>query len=153
MDTSFPKEALCIRIYGEDEHSVIVLVVVLTHSCRAIHYDPELYPEPEKFDPCRWLLPKYPTYREPLTQYPNMNNYSVFGFGRRLCPGAHIAERSINMIAARISWACNIRKSINPATGEEATPPEYDCKCCRFRTIDVSLSRCKYEDHADCSMW
>ncbi|EXJ96299.1 hypothetical protein A1O1_01425 [Capronia coronata CBS 617.96] len=92
----------------------------------AIHRDPELYPEPESFSPDRWLSPKYPTYREPLTHYPNMNNYSVFGFGRRLCPGAHIAERSLNIIVARVAWACNIRKAVDAATGKEITPPEYD---------------------------
>ncbi|KAH7085829.1 cytochrome P450 [Paraphoma chrysanthemicola] len=92
----------------------------------AIHHDQELYPEPNTFNPNRWLSSEYPTYRSPLTQYPNMNNYSLFGFGRRLCPGAHIAERSINIIAARISWACNIRKWTDPDTGKEVTPPEYD---------------------------
>ena len=55
-----------------------------------------------------------------------MNNYSVFGFGRRLCPGAHIAERSLNIIVAHVSWACNIKKAVDPATEEEITPPEYD---------------------------
>ncbi|KAL2844365.1 cytochrome P450 [Aspergillus pseudoustus] len=91
----------------------------------AIQHDPELYPDPFTFNPCRWLEPKYPTYREPLTQYPNMNNYSVFGFGRRLCPGAHIAERSLNIIVARVSWACNIRTAVD-GSGKEIIPPEYD---------------------------
>lgn len=59
-----------------------------------------------------------------------MNNYSVFGFGRRLCPGAHIAERSLNIIVVRIGWACTINKSIDQATGKEITPPEYDCEHC-----------------------
>jgi cytochrome P450 len=95
----------------------------------AIHREPALYPDPDSFNPDRWLLPGYPTYREPLEQYPNMNNYSVFGFGRRLCPGAHIAERSLNMIVARTAWACDIRKAVDPQTGKEITPPEYDCKC------------------------
>ena len=95
---------------------------------RAIHYDPNLYPKPEEFNPSRWLLPEFPTYREPLTQYPNLINYSVFGFGRRVCPGAHIAERSINIIVARVSWACNISKAKDPVTGLDITPPEYDCK-------------------------
>ncbi|KAF4548076.1 Cytochrome P450-like protein 54 [Elsinoe fawcettii] len=93
---------------------------------KAIHYDPEIYPDPEDFNPDRWMNPKFPTFREPLTQYPNMNNYSVFGFGRRLCPGAHIAERSIYMIAARLAWGCKISKSIDPQTGREIVPPEYD---------------------------
>lgn len=57
-----------------------------------------------------------------------MINYSVFGFGRRLCPGAHIAERSLNIIVARIGWACDIRKARDPVTGVEITPPEYDCE-------------------------
>ncbi|KAK5411735.1 hypothetical protein LTR90_008109 [Exophiala xenobiotica] len=55
-----------------------------------------------------------------------MNNYSVFGFGRRLCPGAHIAERSLNIIVARVGWACNISKSVDQVTGRGITPPEYD---------------------------
>ncbi|KAK5379003.1 hypothetical protein LTR20_010303 [Exophiala xenobiotica] len=92
----------------------------------AIHHDPELYPDPYTFNPNRWLDPTFPTYREPLTQYPNMNNYSVFGFGRRLCPGAHIAERSLNIIVARVGWACNISKSVDQVTGRGITPPEYD---------------------------
>ncbi|KAF2851659.1 cytochrome P450 [Plenodomus tracheiphilus IPT5] len=92
----------------------------------AIHHDPELYPDPESFNPDRWLNPKYPTFREPLSQYPNCQNYSVFGFGRRLCPGANIAERSINIIVARVSWACNITKSKDPKTGKLITPPAYD---------------------------
>lgn len=123
------REALFTLIYGL-LYYIFRILPGLTSMVRAIQHDPELYPEPHIFNPDRWLSPKYPTtYREPLTQYPNMNNYSVFGFGRRLCPGAHIAERSVNIIAARIAWACNLRKSIDPLTGEEITPPEYDCKC------------------------
>ncbi|PVH77019.1 cytochrome P450 [Cadophora sp. DSE1049] len=92
----------------------------------AIQRDPELYPEPDAFNPNRWLSPKYPTYREPLTQYPNCQNYSVFGFGRRLCPGSNIAERSLNIIVARLGWACNITKAKDPASGKKITPPSYN---------------------------
>jgi cytochrome P450 len=34
--------------------------------------DETVFPDPEIFNPDRWLNPKYPTYQEPLTQYPNL---------------------------------------------------------------------------------
>ena len=69
-----------------------------------------MYPCPEIFNPERWLSPDYPTFREPLTKYPNLQNFSAFGFGRRICPGMNIAEKSLHLLVARIAWACEIRK-------------------------------------------
>ena len=86
----------------------------------SIHRDPELYPNPESFMPERWLDPSYPTFKEPLTTYPNLQNYSNFGFGRRICPGQNVAERSLFIEAAMIAWACDI--SAKPGK----KPPEYD---------------------------
>ena len=77
---------------------------------RAIHRDPDLYPDPETFNPARWLSPKYPTYRDDLTKFPNLQNYSAFGFGRRICPGMNIAEASLHLLVARMAWACEIQK-------------------------------------------
>lgn len=91
----------------------------------AIHRDPELYPHPDLFDPDRWLKPQYPTYREPLSVYPNIQNYSCFGFGRRICPGQNIAERSLNIQIAMVLWACEISKAVD-SNGSEIDPPLYD---------------------------
>jgi len=86
----------------------------------AIHREAALYPNPEHFTPERWLEPAYPTYKEPLTTYPNLQNYSAFGFGRRICPGQNIAERSLNILTARIAWGCEIGKK------NGVNPPLYD---------------------------
>jgi cytochrome P450 len=97
----------------------------LTRLFRAIHRDPELYPDPESFIPERWLSPKYATYKEPLSTYPNLQSFSAFGHGRRICPGLNIAERSLHLLVARIAWACDIRKALNEE-GEEEAVPLYD---------------------------
>ena len=91
----------------------------------AIHRDPSLYPEPETFLPARWLEPSYPTYREPLTQHPTTTNYSAFGFGRRICPGQHIADRSLDILVARIAWACDITKKVG-RDGKVIDVPHYN---------------------------
>lgn len=48
----------------------------------AIHREPSLYPDPETYNPERWLDSPFPTYKEPLSVYPNLSNFSAFGFGR-----------------------------------------------------------------------
>jgi len=90
----------------------------------AIHREEAVYPDPETFNPARWLEKSYPTYREPLTTYPNLQNFSMFGFGRRICPGQNIAERSLNLLIARIGWGCSISKKV--VDGKEVPVPLYD---------------------------
>ncbi|KAK7453121.1 hypothetical protein CaCOL14_005034 [Colletotrichum acutatum] len=91
----------------------------------AIQRDPETYPEPELFNPDRWLDPKYPTYKEPLTVYPNLQQFTAFGHGRRICQGINIAERSLNLKIALLAWACNISRATD-GNGKEIIPPVYD---------------------------
>lgn len=97
----------------------------LKQSCRAIHRDTELYPDPETFLPERWLSPKYPTFKEPLSTYPNLQSFSAFGFGRRICPGLNIAERSLHLLIARIAWACELKKA-KDENGKEKDVPLYN---------------------------
>lgn len=91
----------------------------------AIHREPALYPDPETFNPSRWLDPTFPTYKEPLTEFPNIRGYSNFGFGRRQCPGQNIAERNLFLLTARIAYGCDISRGVDK-DGHEIHPPLYE---------------------------
>lgn len=41
-----------------------------------------------------------------------------YGAGRRICPGMHLAERTQWRMAARLLWAFEILKPIDPKTGK-----------------------------------
>ncbi|KAK5659780.1 hypothetical protein OQA88_991 [Cercophora sp. LCS_1] len=81
--------------------------------------DEEIYPDPETFNPMRWLDPSFPTYREPLTQYPNLNGFSQFGFGRRTCQGIPIVEQDLFLAMGGMAWAFTISKKRDLVSGAE----------------------------------
>ncbi|KAI0311559.1 cytochrome P450 [Amylostereum chailletii] len=58
--------------------------------------DPSVYPEPEKFKPERFLLDGqlYVEGRDPADL--------LFGFGRRVCPGIHLAQECIFLLIAQV---------------------------------------------------
>ena len=39
--------------------------------------------------------------------YPNLHNFSIFGFGQWVCLGRNIAERSLDI---GVAWGCEIKK-------------------------------------------
>nr|VWO96614.1 N/A [Ganoderma boninense] len=65
----------------------------------AISRDPEMFPEPDVFRPERFLDAKNP----------KLASFTIpFGFGRRICPGMHVASQSIYIVVARMLWAFDI---------------------------------------------
>jgi len=66
----------------------------------AISRDPDIFPEPEKFDPQRWL--------DKTGKLRNDIKFPAFGFGRRMCPGQEVAERSVFVNTALLLWAFQI---------------------------------------------
>lgn len=91
----------------------------------AIHREPALYPDPERYNPKHWLLPEFPTYKELLSQFPNLQNFSSFGFGRRICPGQNTTERSLHILTVTILWAGRFSKK-KDASGCEINVLDYD---------------------------
>ncbi|KAG0696211.1 cytochrome P450 [Suillus ampliporus] len=53
----------------------------------AISRDPEVYPEPDAFKPQRWI-------DDQGRLRVDLRNF-IYGFGRRVCPGQHVADRSV----------------------------------------------------------
>ncbi|KAF1964860.1 cytochrome P450, partial [Bimuria novae-zelandiae CBS 107.79] len=88
----------------------------------AIARDPTMFPNPEAFNPLRWLEPAYPTYQEPLTQFPTIINCSQFGYGRRLCQGQTVSDEDLFIGIGSIAWLFDIAK-LPPTPASPAHPP------------------------------
>ncbi|KAI0125637.1 cytochrome P450 [Xylariales sp. AK1849] len=88
----------------------------------SINRDPKNYPDPEHYHPERYLEPRWPTYQEPLTRYPNFREgkgMHTFGWGRRTCLGQHIVDDEMFVTGAAVLWAFEMSKKRCPATGKE----------------------------------
>ena len=70
---------------------------------RAITRDPDVFPEPEVFKPERFLNPNG-TLRDEATLT------SVFGFGKRVCPGRHYVDATLFIVAATVLSVFRIEK-------------------------------------------
>lgn len=95
-----------------------------------------MYPDPETFNPLRWLKPDYPTYREPLTQFPTIINSSQFGYGRRLCQGQTVADEDLFIGIGSIAWLFNISKR-SPDKPRVPKKPEHLTGMNKKRTIST----------------
>lgn len=90
-----------------------------------MHFDPTLFPEPQRFNPDRFLGTR--TVDLTAGQCINVANplerdHWSFGAGRRVCPGYTLAENSLFILTARLLWAFDINAPIDPNTGERNKP-------------------------------
>ncbi|KAG1730697.1 cytochrome P450 [Suillus paluster] len=68
----------------------------------SISRDPDVFPEPEAFKPQRWVNDQGRT-RDDMKFY-------LYGFGRRVCPGQEVANRSLFINAALVLWAFQLTR-------------------------------------------
>ncbi|KAI7222396.1 cytochrome P450 [Hortaea werneckii] len=83
-----------------------------------ISRDPEVFPEPDEWNPLRWLDEDFPTYQEPLTKFPTITEYSQFGYGRRTCQGMGVTEADLFVGIGSVAWLFSMQAS------EDAVIPE-----------------------------
>ncbi|KAF3910624.1 hypothetical protein ABW21_db0204541 [Orbilia brochopaga] len=74
--------------------------------------DPNVYKDPETFNPERFLGPN-----------PEPNPQSIiFGFGRRICPGRKLADAGLYLTIAQSLAVFEVTKPIDPTTGKRIEP-------------------------------
>ncbi|KAI0066875.1 cytochrome P450 [Artomyces pyxidatus] len=69
----------------------------------AILHDPALYPDPEVFNPERFLTEDGQVVDDPLLS-------AAFGFGKRICPGRHIVDGTLFIVVASVLATFNVSK-------------------------------------------
>ncbi|KAG9090025.1 hypothetical protein FS749_000877 [Ceratobasidium sp. UAMH 11750] len=97
---------------GGNTYTIPARSLVLANIWQIMH-DPEVYKEPERFMPERYLAENPP---------PGPESYA-FGFGRRICPGIHIAQQSMWISISNTLANFTITKA-KDESGAEITPKE-----------------------------
>lgn len=78
-----------------------------------IHMDEHRYPEPRKFVPERYLDDRQSFADAAANPDASKRDQFTFGAGRRICPGIHVAERSLFLGMSRMLWAFNIEPALD----------------------------------------
>ena len=84
----------------------------------SISRDPEVFYEPDVWNPMRWLENKYPTYQEPLSKFPTITGYSQFGYGRRTCQGMGVTEADLFVGLGSMAWMFSMHADTEEAESE-----------------------------------
>ncbi|KAH9174406.1 cytochrome P450 [Lactarius sanguifluus] len=71
---------------------------------RAVLHDPELYPDPEAFNPGRFLNEDGTSRDDPMISL-------AFGIGRRICPARHFVDVTLFTVTASVLSVFNVTKA------------------------------------------
>jgi cytochrome P450 len=79
----------------------------------SINMDPVRHPDPRRFDPERYMNDFQNMADSAANPDASKRDQFTFGAGRRICPGIHVAERSLFLGVARILWAFDIAPALD----------------------------------------
>lgn len=92
------------------------------HNVWSIHMDPKLNPNPRQFNPDRYKGDEQSLGDAAANADPSKRDVYTFGAGRRICPGIHVAERSLFLGISRILWAFDIAPALDEKTKQPIIP-------------------------------
>lgn len=75
----------------------------------ALSNDVERYPNPEAFEPDRFKGDGLTAAVSALHKDHLQRDHFHYGFGRRMCPGVHVAEASLFIVISRLLWGFDIK--------------------------------------------
>jgi cytochrome P450 len=73
--------------------------------------NPEIHENPQEFKPARYLNKPLAAADYLNTSDPYDRDHFTYGAGRRVCPGIHVAEKSLYINIIRTLWGFDIRRS------------------------------------------
>jgi cytochrome P450 len=111
--------------------------------------DPKRNPNPRKFDPTRFKDNLVTELRSAQSADVSKRNNFVFGAGRRLCQGMHIAERSLFLGISRMLWGFDFSKPLDE-NGQPITPDIEDLRGGASRTLSNHLPWHSWLKSYDC---
>lgn len=126
----------------------------------AIHMDPNRHPNPRCFDPDRYKDDHLGLYDSAANPDASKRDTFTFGAGRRICPGIHVAERSLFLGMSRMLWAFNFEPAVddqgrqtlpdpdNLTQGFVCMPVEFPCKITARSEARAERVRKEWEDAA-----
>ena len=82
-----------------------------------------MYPEPDVFKPERFINPNGTLREDPVLT-------SAFGYGKRICPGRHLADATLFIAVASLLSAFNIKKKNSTDGGPDIYPTTGDALKC-----------------------
>lgn len=92
----------------------------------ALHHDPTRFPSPDVFDPDRYLGRTLLASEYAASADFEKRDHYGYGAGRRICPGIHLAERSLFLAISKLLWAFSFAERRNDGQGRVTIPLNVD---------------------------